>query len=147
MARRRRAGRRVVRLTRTGGGVLAGSVVVAALGIVLGLGPLVGLGAAGLAASLLAVVLVHEPLSIDVARSAQPREVERRSAAFVTLTFRARGRRARAFTAIETVAGARHTAALPAIAAGHVERLTYELDTSRRGNVTSMRFTLLRRAN
>jgi len=82
-------------------------------------------------------VLVHEPLTIDVARSAQPREVERRSAAYVTLTFRARGRRARAFTAIETVAGARHTAALPAIAAGHVERLTYELDTSRRGNVTA----------
>ena len=77
MARRRRASRRVVRLTRTGGGVLAGSVIVAALGIVLGLSPLVGIGAAGLAAVLLAVVLVHEPLSIDVGRSAQPREVER----------------------------------------------------------------------
>ena len=109
-----------------------------ALGIVLGLSPLVGLGAAGLAASSWRVVLVHEPLSIDVAR-AQPREVERAlRPRFVTLTFRRRGRRARAFTAIETVAGARRTAGVgPAIAAGHVERLTYELDTSRRGNVTA----------
>lgn len=137
MAGRRRAGQRVVRLTRTGGGVLAGSVVLIALGIALGISPLVGFGAAGLAASLLAVILVHEPPSIEVGRQAQPREVERRSAAFVTLTFRASRRRARPFTAIETVAGVRHTAAMPAIAAGHVERLTYELDTTRRGNLTA----------
>ena len=84
------------------------------------------------------VVLVHEPLAIDVAPQ---RPATRGRAPFgrrsSPSTFRARGRRARAFTAIETVAGERHTAALPAIAAGHVEPLTYELDTSRRGNVTA----------
>src|SRR6476646_7448439 len=98
-----------MRLTRTGIGVVVGSIVVLIGGVVLGLGPLVGFGAAGIVAVLIALAFVVEPPSIELHRVANPPTVERGSPAMVTLEFSPARGRARAFTAIETIAGERRT--------------------------------------
>ena len=126
-----------MRLTRTGIGVVVGSILFLVGGIALGLSPLVGFGAAGIVAVLIALVFVVEPPSIDVHRIANPPTVERGSPAMVTLEFRPARGRARAFTALETVAGELRTASLPAIAPGHVVPIMYEMETSRRGNLVA----------
>jgi len=125
-------------LTKVGTGLVVSCLVLFGAGIGLGLTAVIAVAIAGLALVLLAITAVVESPPISVRRQASPPEVERDAPASVTLEFTAaRRRRQRPFTVIETVAGVRRVAAMPALEAGHVTPLTYEVDTSRRGTVTA----------
>lgn len=125
-------------LTKVGTGLVTACLVLLLAGLTLGLTAIIAVAIAGLALVLLAITAVVESPPIGVRRSASPPEVEREAPAAVTLEFTpARRRRQRPFTVIETVAGARRVAAMPALEPGHVTPLTYEVDTSRRGTVTA----------
>lgn len=126
-----------MRLTRLGRRCLVGAVLVLLGGTALGSGALVGAAAGAVALTALATALVAEVPRIEVARAADPPEVDRGSPAGVTLTFIGRSRRSRPFTVLETVAGERRTAEMPALSAGHSASLTYDLDTSRRGRLVT----------
>ena len=132
-------------LTRVGTGLSVSCAVLFVLGLVLGLTVLVALAIAGLAMVLLAVADVVETPPLSVTRTASPTEVDRNAPAQVTLEFRAAPRRRpRPFTVIETVAGQKRVASMPALPAGQVMPLVYALDTSRRGSVTAGPMSLRR---
>jgi uncharacterized protein (DUF58 family) len=110
---------------------LAGLIV----GVVLRAPVLVGLGVAILGLVGTSMLTVAEPPDIAVRRSLSPSEVERGRPAEVVLDFEPRARaRLRPFLAIETVAGERRVAAVPAIPTGQIHRVTYQMTTNRRGN-------------
>lgn len=133
-------------LTRVGTGLVAASLVLFVAGIALGLTAIIALAIAGLSLVLLAITAVVESPAIGVTRTPSAAEVERDAPASVTLAFTpARRRRQRPFTVIETVAGVRRVAAMPALEQGQVTPLTYELDTGRRGTVTAGPLLLRRR--
>ena len=125
-------------LTKVGTGLVGACLALFVAGLALGLTAIIAVAIAGLALVLLAITAVVESPPVGVRRSASPPEVEREAPAAVTLEFTpARRRKQRPFTVIETVAGAPRVAAMPALEAGHVTPLTYEVDTSRRGTVTA----------
>lgn len=127
-----------MQLTKVGFGLAVSSLVLLVAGIGLGSGAAIALAIGGLALVALGVTAVVESPPVSVARSATPVEVERDAPATVTLSFTpASRRRQRPFTVIETVAGVRRVAAMPALAPGRVTPLTYDVDTSRRGAVTA----------
>ncbi|MGY6499719.1 MAG: DUF58 domain-containing protein [Acidimicrobiales bacterium] len=134
-----------MRLTPTGVGTLAGSILLVAVGLPSGLAPLVALGVAGILVVCLAWLVVIEAPRVGVTRRASPGEVDRGSPAVVSLELTGASRhRPRPFTAIESVGGEQRSAALPAIPPGDIVPLTYELDTSRRGTIVAGPLVLLR---
>jgi uncharacterized protein (DUF58 family) len=126
-----------VRLTRLGWCVVVAGVVLLVAGWAAGLTAVAALGAAAVAATALAATAVIEPPRLDVERRASPREVDRGQPAEISLDFRGTARRARPFNVLEDVGGERRVAAMPALPAGRASTLTYALDTSRRGLVTT----------
>lgn len=132
-------------LTRVGTGLTISCAVLFVGGLILGLTAVVALATAGLAMVLLAITAVVETPPVSVTRTASPPEVDRNAPAQVTLEFRAAPRRRpRPFTVIETVAGQKRVASMPALPAGQVMPLVYGLDTSRRGSVTAGPMSLRR---
>jgi uncharacterized protein (DUF58 family) len=126
-----------VRLTGTGRALVAAAVVLVAVGVALGQPSTVGLGIAGLLVALVAALTVAEPPRVEVDRAVHPTEVDRGRPAEAVLSFRGTASRARPFSVVETVAGERRSAAMPALRAGERASIAYELDTSRRGTLTA----------
>lgn len=124
-------------LTGTGRALVAAAVVLAVAGVALGQPGTVGLGAAGLVVTLVAALTVAEAPKVEVDRAVHPHEVDRGNPAEVSLAFRGTAARARPFSVVETVAGERRSAAMPALRAGERASIAYELDTSRRGTITA----------
>lgn len=127
-----------MRLTPVGRGLVASCGVLFLVGLALGLAAVVALATAGLALVLLAIAAVVETPAVAVTRTASPPEVARHAPATVTLEFRPSSRRRpRPFTVIETVAGEKRAAAMPALTRDVATPLTYVLNTSKRGTVTA----------
>jgi uncharacterized protein (DUF58 family) len=126
-----------VHLTGTGRAVVAAGVLLVVAGAALGQPGTVGIGIAALAVTLVAALVVAEAPKVEVDRSVHPAEVDRGRPAEVTLSFRGTASRARPFSVVETVAGERRSAAMPALRAGERASIAYELDTSRRGTLTA----------
>lgn len=132
-------------LTRLGRSVVVAGLALFVAGLALGLTAVVAIAIAGLALVILAITAVVETPPVTVTRTASPPEVDRHSPAEVTLEFRAAPRRRpRPFTVIETVAGQKRVASMPALPAGQAMPLVYGLDTSTRGTVTAGPMSLRR---
>jgi uncharacterized protein (DUF58 family) len=125
-----------VHLTTNGRITLVGGIVIFLGGLILGFTVVVGTGLALMGAVGLSMLLVLEPPSMTVQRRTEPSEVDRGGPAQVTLEFQTTSRgRPRPFLVIENVVGERRVAAMPAIPAGQSHSFSYDLDTSRRGNL------------
>lgn len=132
-------------LTPLGRAVVVGGLALFLAGLALGLTAIVAIAIAGLALVILAITAVVETPPVTVTRTASPPEVDRNSPAEVKLEFLAAPRRRpRPFTVIETVAGQKRVASMPALPAGQMMPLVYGLDTSTRGTVTAGPMSLRR---
>jgi uncharacterized protein (DUF58 family) len=126
-----------VHLTGTGRALVVAAVVLTVAGVALGQPGTVGIGIAGLLVTLVAALTVAEAPKVEVERAVRPHDVDRGKPAEVSLAFRGTAPRARPFSVVETVAGERRSAAMPALRAGERASIAYELDTSRRGTITA----------
>lgn len=124
-------------LTDTGRALVAAAAILAVVGAALGQRGAVGIGIAGLLVTAVAALTVAEAPKVEVDRSVRPQEVDRGNPAEVSLAFQGTASRARPFSVVETVAGERRSAAMPALRAGERASIAYELDTARRGTLTA----------
>jgi uncharacterized protein (DUF58 family) len=123
-------------LTATGRGVLGGSVVLYAVGVVLGYAQLVAIGAGGLVALGLGVVLVARRPRVTINRRVQPDRVVvgGTAQALVVVTNRGRVPSPR-FAAVDRVGGGRVPVPVPSLAPGATARLPYVVPAERRGRL------------
>lgn len=123
-------------LTPTGRGVLGGSVVLYAAGVVLGYDQLVAVGGGGLLALGLAVVLVARRPRVRIDRRAEPDRVVVGGVAQALVLVTNRGRvPSPRFNAVDRVGPGRVAVPVPAIAAGATVRRPYLIPAERRGRI------------
>jgi uncharacterized protein (DUF58 family) len=134
-----------VRLTRLGLSALGGAAAMVVGGVAAGLAAAVALGAFLLVLVVVAATFVAEVPQLDVFRTGEPREVDRGRPARIRLSFESTTRRRpRPLTVIESIGGRLHAAAVPAIAAGDVHEVVYDVPTARRGVIVTGPLTVRR---
>lgn len=123
-------------LTETGRAVLGGSVVLYAVGVLLGYPPLVGVAAGGLLALAAAVALVVRRARVDIERRLEPARVVVGGVAraLVVVTNRARST-SPPFVAVDTVGDGTVGIEVARIPPGATARVPYEVPGRRRGLV------------